>query len=129
MKKLVISTLFVMQAVIAMAQTGISGKVVDSRSQKPLQNVVVTVTNTTLTQTTDILGMFKFDVEAGNQSLQFRSVGYKDLLLAVQAENGKTVDLGVVVMEVDMTSEQELSLVTITENDLGDDNSGSESTS
>ena len=39
------------------------------------------------------------------------------------------MDLGVVVLEEDITSEQQLSLVTITENDLGDDNSGSESTS
>jgi len=49
--------------------------------------------------------------------------------LAVDVEEGKVLDLGIVVLEEDITSEQQLSLITITENDLGDDNSGSESTS
>ncbi len=54
MKKIVISTLFVMQVVFAFAQSigGITGVILDSKTQKPLQNVVVTVQNTTLTQTT-----------------------------------------------------------------------------
>jgi hypothetical protein len=130
MKKLVFSVLFVMQAVFALAQTQVTGKVIDAKTQKPLQNVVVSVLNSTLTQTTDALGTFKFDnVEGANQMVQFKSAGYKDMLVPVQTEAGKTVDLGIIVMEEDITSEQELSLVTITENDLGDDNSGSESTS
>jgi hypothetical protein len=130
MKKLVFSILFVMQAVFALAQTQVTGKVIDAKTQKPLQNVVVSVLNSTLTQTTDALGTFKFDnVEGENQMIQLKSTGYKDLLVPVKTESGTSVDLGVVVMEEDITSEQELSLVTITENDLGDDNSGSESTS
>ncbi|RZJ33185.1 MAG: TonB-dependent receptor [Flavobacterium sp.] len=132
MKKLVISILFAMQAVFAFAQTtaGISGKVVDSKTQKPLQNVVVSIQNTTFTQITDVMGMFRFDdLDAGMKLVQIKSTGYKDQLLPVNTEAGKVIDLGVVVLEEDITSEQELSLITITENDLGDDNSGSESTS
>ncbi|HLA54564.1 MAG TPA: carboxypeptidase-like regulatory domain-containing protein [Flavobacterium sp.] len=131
MKKLVISILFVVQAVfaVAQAQTGITGKVVDSKTQKPLQSVVATIQNTNLTQLTDVSGKFTFDnVEGGSQLLQIKSTGYKDQLLPVEVVPGKIIDLGTVVLELDMTSEQELSLVTITENDLGDDNSGSEST-
>lgn len=132
MKKLVISILFAMQAVFAFAQaqTGITGKVVDSKTQKPLQNVVVSIQNSTFTQVTDAMGMFRFDdLDAGTNLLQIRSTGYRDQLLPVTTETGKIVDIGVVVLEEDITSEQELSLITITENDLGDDNSGSESTS
>lgn len=132
MKKLVISTLFVMQVFLGFAQatTGITGKVVDSKTQKPLQNVVASIQNTALTALTDGSGVFVFkDVEKGSQLLQIKSAGYKDQLLVVEVETGKIVDLGVIVFEEDITSEQQLSLVTITENDLGDDNSGSESTS
>jgi hypothetical protein len=131
MKKLVISILFVVQTVFAVAQapTGITGKVVDSKTQKPLQSVVATIQNTNLTQLTDVSGKFTFDnVEGGSQLLQIKSSGYKDQLLPVEVITGKIIDLGTVVLELDMTSEQELSLITITENDLGDDNSGSEST-
>jgi len=132
MKKLVISTLFVMQVFFGFAQatTGITGKVVDSKTQKPLQNVVASIQNTVLTTLTDGTGVFVFkDVPVGSQLVQIKSSGYKDQLLVVEVEAGKTTDLGVIVFEEDITTEQQLSLVTITENDLGDDNSGSESTS
>lgn len=131
MKKLVISTLFVMQVCFVFAQTatGISGKVVDSKTQKPLQNVVATILNSTLMQTTDATGRFSFDsVEAGKQLLQIRTQGYKDQLIQIDVVAGKILDIGLVVLEEDQTQEQQLSLITITENDLGDDNSGSEST-
>ncbi|MFT3794450.1 carboxypeptidase-like regulatory domain-containing protein [Flavobacterium sp.] len=131
MKKLVISTLFVMQVVLAFAQTGtgVSGKVVDSKTQQPLQNVVATIQNTNLTQLTDATGKFTFsDIAAGNQLLQIKTQGYKEQLLQVEIVKGKILDLGIVVLEEDQTEEQQLSLITITENDLGDDNSGSEST-
>ena len=132
MKKLVISTLFVMQVLFCFAQTttGVTGKVVDSKTQKPLQNVVASIQNTTITALTDAMGVFTFkEVPKGSQLLQIKSAGYKDQLLAVDVEEGKVLDLGIVVLEEDITSEQQLSLITITENDLGDDNSGSESTS
>ena len=131
MKKLVISTLFVMQVLFVFAQTttGITGKVVDSKSQKPLQNVVATIQNTSLTVLTDASGVFTFkDVPTGSQLVQIKTAGYKDQLLAVDVESGKTLDLGIVVFEIDITVEEQQSLIAITDNDLGDDNSGSEST-
>jgi len=131
MKKLVISILFVMSSVFSFAQkeTGFSGKVVDSKTQKPLQNVVVSIQNTNQTQFTDALGKFIFnDAPEGSQLLQIKSSGYKSQLISIEVEKGKIFDLGVVVFEEDITEEQQLSLVTLTENDLGDDNSGSEST-
>jgi hypothetical protein len=132
MKKLVISTLFVMQVYFVFAQTttGISGKVVDSKTQKPLQNVVATILNTTLMQTTDATGKFSFNsVAVGKQLLQIRTQGYKDQLIQIESVAGKILDIGLVVLEEDQTQELQLSLITITESDLGDDNSGSESTS
>lgn len=132
MKKLIISTLFVMQVLFVFGQnlTGISGKVIDSKTQKPLQNVVASIQNTNLTQITNNQGKFSFnDVPVGKQLLQVKSQGYKDQLLQIDIVAGKMLDLGVVVLDEDITEEQQLSLITITENDLGDDNSGSESTS
>ncbi|WP_300569258.1 carboxypeptidase-like regulatory domain-containing protein [Flavobacterium sp.] len=132
MKKLVFSTLFVLQAFLVFAQqpTGLSGKVVDSKTQKPLQNVVASIQNSNLTQITDAEGKFVFTgVAVGGQLLQIKSVGFKDQLLPIEILANQMLDLGVLVLEEDQTAEQQLSLITITENDLGDDNSGSESTS
>ena len=94
MKKLVLSILFVMQAVFVFAQTptGITGKVVDSKTQKPLQNIVATIQNTTLTELTDVTGTFTFNnVEPGNQFLQIKSEGYKDQLLPVTIVEGQII--------------------------------------
>lgn len=132
MKKLFISTILVMQAFFVFAQntTGITGKVLDAKNQKPLQNVVVTIQNSSSTVLTDVNGVFVFnDTPNGTKLIQIKTAGFKEQFLTVEGENGKMVDIGVVILDEDITSEQQLSLITITENDLGDDNSGSESTS
>ncbi len=132
MKNLIFSTLLVLQSVLVIAQNGgsIKAKVVDSKTQKPLQNVVATVQNLNLTSVTDGTGEFVIkNVPAGNQILLVKTAGYKDQLFSLEVSQNQTLDIGVVVLEEDITAEQQLSLVSITDNDLGDDNSGSESTS
>ncbi|MEN9322843.1 MAG: hypothetical protein RL699_623 [Bacteroidota bacterium] len=132
MKKLVFSTCFVLQVIFLYAQsaTGVSGKIVDSKSQKAIQNVVVSIQNTNLSQLTGADGQFSIEnVPAGNQLLQVKTIGYRDQLLQVEITSGKMLDLGAIVAQEDQTQEQQLTLVSLTENDLGDDNSGSESTS
>lgn len=131
MKKLLLSFLFVFQIVIAFAQsnTGVEGKVVDSKSQLALQSVLVSIQNSNLTQLTDANGTFSIsNVEIGNQLLLVKTNGYKDQLVQVEIVSGKILDLGNIFLEVDIISEQQASLITLTDNDLSDDNSGSEST-
>lgn len=131
MKKNIITTFFVMQAAFIFGQsnTGVSGEVVDSKTQKPLQSVIVSFQNTNLMQLTDQNGKFSFEkVEAGKQLLLLRSNGYKDQLLQVEIVEGKMLEIGIVSFEEDLTQEKQLVLIAITDNDLGDDNSGSEST-
>lgn len=132
MKKLVLCTLFVLQVFFAFAQnlTGVTGKVVDSKTNKALQNVVVSVLNSSMTTLTDPTGKFSFnDLTAGSFTLKIETQGYEVQLLQIEVASGQMLDLGNVVASEDITQEQQLSLITITENDLGDDNSGSESTS
>ena len=131
MKKLVLSTLLVLQAVLVFAQQNpaLKGKVIDAKSQKPLQNVAAIIQSTNQTVVTDFSGNFVFQtVPPGNQVLVIRFTGYEQQKFALEASTGETMDLGIILLEEDITSEQQLSLITITENDLGDDNSGSEST-
>ncbi|WP_444626799.1 carboxypeptidase-like regulatory domain-containing protein [Flavobacterium columnare] len=133
MKKLVFSTLLVLQAVLVFAQqpTGVSGKVIDYKTNKPLQNVVTTIENTNLSQLTNSDGKFSVKgVPVGKQLLKVKGDGYKEQLLSLEIIANQVLDLGVIVLEDDsQNQEQQLSLVTLTENDLSDDNSGSESTS
>ncbi|HSN48632.1 MAG TPA: carboxypeptidase-like regulatory domain-containing protein [Flavobacterium sp.] len=131
MKKLIISALFVLQVVFAFGQseTGVSGKVVDSKTQEAIQSVIVSIQNTNLMQLSDANGKFAFNkVEVGNQLVLLRSTGYKDQLIQIEVTEGKMLDMGTVALEMDLTQEKQMVLITITDNDLSDDNSGSEST-
>ena len=97
MKKLVISFLFVMQVFFVFAQdiSGVSGKVIDAKTKKPLQNAIAAIQNSNLTQLTNAEGKFTFEtVAAGIKLVQIKSTGYKDQLLSVEIVAGKILDLG-----------------------------------
>ena len=132
MKKLLFILLFVLQAMFVFAQqaTTLKGVVVDSKTQKPLRNVVATIQSSGQSAITAADGSFEFkNIPSGNQMLIIKSFGFIEKNYPIEANNQEVVDMGILVLEEDMTAEQQLSLVTLTENDLSDDNSGSESTS
>ena len=132
MKKILLISFLLMNYVFVFAQTGTgtSGKVVDSKTFKPLSGVVASIINTNFTEFTDPQGKFVFrNLPPGKQIIKIRTNGYKEQLLQLDLEAGKIADIGTLQLEEDGTVEQQLSLVTITESDLGDDSSGSESTS
>ena len=131
MKKLVLSLLFLFQAIFVMAQnqSTVKGKVVDSKSQSPLGSVKVMIPSNEQFVTTNSLGEFQISgISDGNQILVISVDGYNTQNFAIEVVANQTLDVGLLFLDEDITSEQQLSLVTITENDLGDDNSGSEST-
>lgn len=131
MKKLVLSLLFLFQAVFVMAQnqSTVKGKVVDSKSQSPLGSVKVMIQSNEQFVTTNSFGEFQISgISVGNQILVISVEGYNTQNFPIEVVANQTLDVGILFLEEDITSEQQLSLVTITENDLGDDNSGSEST-
>jgi hypothetical protein len=79
--------------------------------------------------TTNSFGEFQISgISIGNQILVISVEGYNTQNFAIEVVANQTLDVGLLFLDEDITSEQQLSLVTITENDLGDDNSGSEST-
>ncbi len=120
-----------MQTFTSFAQksTGISGKVIDSKTQKPLENVVTSIQNVFLTQLTDFNGKFNYlNVPVGSQLLQIKSQGYKELLLQIDVEAGKILDLGTIVLDEDGTNEQQAASITISENELNSESNSSEST-
>jgi hypothetical protein len=131
MRKLVLSLLFLFQAIFVMAQnqSTVKGKVVDSKSQSPLGSVKVMIQSNEQFVTTNSLGEFQISgISDGNQILVISVDGYNTQNFPIEVVVNQTLDVGLLFLDEDITSEQQLSLVTITENDLGDDNSGSEST-
>ena len=114
----------------AQKETLISGKIIDSKSQNPLISVVVTIQNSNQMQLSAIDGKFRFNtVLLGNQLLLFHSQGYKDKLIAVQIQENKLIELGTIVLEEDDDVDEQANIISILDNNLDDDNGGSESTS
>ena len=131
MKKLIFSVLFAIQALFLFGQTnkGVSGKIVDSKTQEQLQSIIVSIQNTNLTQLSDSHGKFYFDnVKIGSQLVLIKSDGYKDQLLKINIIEGKILDLGILYLEEDITQEKQSALISLSENDIEDSNGGSEST-
>jgi hypothetical protein len=100
----------------------------DAKTQRPLAYVVVSIQNTNVMQLTAIDGKFNFDDLVQGDQLVFHSQGYKDALFPVTIEIGQLLDLGMIMLE-DEILDQQRSLIRLFENELTDDNSGSESTS
>ena len=94
-----------------------------------MRNVAAKLQGSNQTATTNAEGVFVFETVApGNQSIVVGTQGFVSQTFSLEVTAGETLDLGVVSLDEDITAEQQLSLITLTENDLGDDNGGSEST-
>ena len=131
MKKLIVVVVLLIQTVFVFGQsiTRVSGKVIDSKTQEPIQSVIVSIRNTNLLQLTDASGKFSFNSQVfGSQLLQVSSEGYKEQILQIEIVEGGNLDIGAISLEADLTQEKMIGLITISENDLSDDNNGSENT-
>ncbi|MGN7808882.1 carboxypeptidase-like regulatory domain-containing protein [Flavobacterium sp. 22076] len=114
----------------AQQEITVTGIVIDARTQNPLENVVVTLQNTAVMQLTSKKGKFELHVFPTKEKLLLlRSQGYKDLLLKLQYNSGQNINLGILQLEDTYTDEVPAALITLSDNDLSDDNSSSEMTS
>ena len=131
MRNGIISLFFVFQFSYLWSQdTGaVSGTVLDAKTMQPLAFVVVSLQNTSYTQITAKDGTFLFTaIPVGEQLILFRTQSYKEALYPVSL-SAQPLDLGMILLEEDQFTDQQNTVVRLFENDLTDDNSGSESTS
>jgi hypothetical protein len=130
-KKLLVLTLFItFKIASAQEKTIFSGLVIDSKTQSPLENTVVSIQNSTLMQLTKKDGTFELHSGlSGEQLLLVHTQGYKDLLLKVNSNFGQKVNLGILVLEEDQTENLQTTIISLLESDLNEDNTSSETTS
>lgn len=133
MKKLLLIVLLgVFSTISALAQeTIVKGSVVDGVTNEPLPEVTVTIEATQQETKTDGLGFFKFSAtpELGEQVLVITKEGYTTKRFPIVINEGETVDLTGISMDVDITGQQDLFTITLTDDELNDDDSGSDNIS
>ncbi|QTD36674.1 TonB-dependent receptor [Polaribacter batillariae] len=111
------------------AQNVVKGIVVDGDSENALQSVLVSVKGTTISKTTDANGVFNLTgISNGSYIVEIKLVGYETQNFPVELSNS-VVDLGTILLFKDITEDRDLSLITITDDELNNDTSAADNIS
>lgn len=122
MKKIVLSIFMLLLIVTGLqSQNIVKGIVSDSDSENPLQSVLVSVIKTSISQSTGADGVFTLkNLTNGSYIVEIKFAGYETQNFPIEL-TGKMIDLGNIMLYKDLIEEQDLSIVTITDDELNDD--------
>ncbi len=133
MKKSLIILLFgLFSSFTLMAQnTMIKGSVKDATSLEPIPDVTITIEETQQSTLTDGLGEFTFssNVPLGEQVLRISKPGYVTKRYPIIVNEGQTVNITDMTLEVDLASSEDLFTITLSDDELNDDTSGADNIS
>lgn len=116
-------------SVTVMSQNIVKGIVVDSNSENPLQGVSVSLKTTSKVTTTAADGSFELrNLTNGDFIVEIRFNGYETQSFPVKL-TGKPIDLGTILFYEDIALDQDLSTITITDDELNDDSSAADNIS
>ncbi|MGG6229918.1 carboxypeptidase-like regulatory domain-containing protein [Tenacibaculum sp. SDUM215027] len=111
------------------AQNVVKGVVINSDSEKPMQGVSVSVKEVNISSSTNASGTFTLNgLPNGRQIVTVILNGYETQNFPVEL-SGKTVDLGTIFMYEDLSEDQDLSTITITDDELSSDESAADNIS
>jgi hypothetical protein len=128
-KSIVFIVLFLFFFRTVNAQNIVKGIVVDNNSKKSLPNVLVRVKNTIVTTKTTINGGFTItDLSNGKYIIEIIFNGFESQNFPIVLANN-TIDLGTILLFEDITEEQDLSIITITDDQLNTDTSSADNIS
>ena len=128
MKKFTITKLLILSNLLTInAQNIVKGVVINSDSENPLQGVSVNVRE--VKSITNADGTFTLmGLPDGKLVVVVSLKGFETQNFPVQL-SGKEIDLGTILMYEDISEEQDLSTVTITDDELSDDTSAADNIS
>lgn len=130
MKKIILSIfMFFFLFLGIQAQNVVKGIVVDSDSENVLPGVLVSVKSTTVSTKTNAKGAFNItDLTNGSYVVEIKLAGYEIQNFPVEL-TGDTVDLGTILLFKELIEDQDLSTITITDDELNDDASAADNIS
>ena len=128
MKKIVLFILMILFLSTGItAQNIVKGIIKDNDSRKPLKNVSVSIKNkTSFMFKTDDSGVFSIQkLINGSYVLEIKLSGYEVQNFPIIL-TGKTIDLGTILLYEDISEDQDLSIITLTDDELNDDTSSAD---
>ncbi|MFD0989455.1 carboxypeptidase regulatory-like domain-containing protein [Mariniflexile jejuense] len=133
MKKRLLISLFGLFTVFTVfaQQTIIKGSVKDAVSFEPIPDVSITIEETNQTTQTDANGSFVFsaNVPLGEQVLKIFKEGYIVKRYPIVVNESRTVNISDMTLEFDVTNDQGLFTIALSDDELNDDTSGSDNIS
>ena len=127
MRKIILSMFFSLFLAIGIyGQNVVKGIVTDSDSENPLQGVLVTILSTTSSQITGADGVFNLkNAPNGSYIVELKLVGYETQNFPIEL-SGKTVDLGTILFYKDNTQSLDLSIISLSDDELNNDGSAAD---
>ncbi|TCI84495.1 Plug domain-containing protein [Tenacibaculum sp. M341] len=121
MKKILLTILiYIVIPARVLAQNTIKGIIKDYISEKPIHKVNITVNNNTYNTNENGIFLIK-DLPNGKLMVMIKKEGYENQNYPVKL-SGSTIDLGAIFMQkVQILEDQEISIITITDDELNDD--------
>ncbi|WP_289044523.1 carboxypeptidase-like regulatory domain-containing protein [uncultured Olleya sp.] len=112
-------------------QTTVKGSVKDAVTDEPIPDVTVTIEKSLLSEQTDGFGQFTFssEIPLGEQILKIEKEGYQTKRYPIIVNQGKTLDIQDMTLDVSIANEQDLFTITLSDDELNDDTSGSDNIS
>ena len=128
-KTIVLIVLFLLCHTSMYSQNVIRGIIIDNNSEKPLSEVLISIKNTIFTTKTDLNGAFHIKaLSKGNYILEIKFNGFETQNLQLELSNN-TLDLDVILLFRDFTDELDLSIITISDDELNNDASAADNIS
>ena len=130
MKKFITTLLLFFGIILStVAQNVIKGVVVDSEKNTQLKGVAINVKKNTANTITNENGVFILqNLTNGSYVLEISFKGYETQNFPLEL-SGSTVDLGNILLYEDLSEEEDLSTVTLTDDELNDDTSAADNIS
>lgn len=128
MRRLLLIVVLLTSLCLRAQQTAsVLGKVIDYKTQELLPGAAAFLQANGREVLTNADGFFVLDkVPEGEQYLTVTGAGYVPKNFSLKVIAGRALDLGIITLEEDITSEQQLGLIALTDNDLADGSSGSD---
>ncbi|TVZ58986.1 TonB-dependent receptor-like protein [Flavobacteriaceae bacterium MAR_2010_105] len=112
-------------------ETLIKGSVKDAQTLEPIAGVTITIEDTQLISITDSKGEFIFssNIPLGEQILKISKQGYLTKRYPIVVNQGKTVDISDMTMDIDVSESADLFTITLSDDELNDDIGGADNIS
>lgn len=119
--------LFPLSLILAQQKEVLKGKAFDAKSRLPIQAAVVRILGTNIFTVTDSEGLFTLDsLQAESFQLEVTYAGFITQRLTIDSITANSVDLGAILLIEDYASIEQLGLISLTENELEDENLNAE---